>query len=145
MEEIAMATPLGFEDLKGILPRRIAALPDHRKPGPNTRYHLQDAALGAFGVFFTPSPSFLEYQRPLQHTTGHNNACTLFGVETIPWNNQRRNLLDPMLPSALDGVSLEVFERLEQHGVLATFRGLSAQLLLALDGTQYFASKTLHC
>jgi hypothetical protein len=145
MEEIAMATPLGFEDLKGILHRRIAALPDHRKPGPNTRYHIQDAALGAFGVFFTQSPSFLEYQRHLQQTKGHNNACTLFGVETIPCNNQIRNLLDPMLPSALDGVYLEVFESLEQHGLLANFRGLSDQLLLALDGTQYFASKTIHC
>ena len=101
--------------------------------------------MGAFGVFFTPSPSCLEYQRHLPQTKGHNNACTLVGVETIPCNNQIRNLLDPMLPSALDGVYLEVFESLEQHGVLANFRGLSDQLLLTLDGTQYFASKTMHC
>jgi hypothetical protein len=140
-----MATPLGFDDLKGILHRRIAALPDHRKPGPNTRYRIQDAALGAFGVFFTQSPSFLEYQRHLQQTKGHNNACTLFGVETIPCNNQIRNLLDPMLPHFLDEVYLDVFEGLEQHGWLANFRGLSDQLLLALDGTQYFSSTTLHC
>jgi hypothetical protein len=140
-----MTTPLGFDALKGILHRRIEALPDHRKPGPNTRYRIQDAALGAFGIFFTQSPSFLDYQRHLQHTKGHNNACTLFGVETIPSNNQIRNLLDPMLPSALDGVYLEVFEGLEQHGLLSSFRVLSDQLLLALDGTQYFSSNTLHC
>ena len=140
-----MTIPLGFDALKGILHRRIDALPDHRKPGPNTRYRVQDAALGAFGIFFTQSPSFLDYQRHLQQTKGQNNACTLFGVETIPCNNQIRNLLDPMMPSHLDGVYLEVFEGLEQHGALASFRVLSDQLLLALDGTQYFSSNTIHC
>lgn len=140
-----MTTPLDFDHLKGILQRRIALLPDHRKPGPNTRYRLQDAALGAFGVFFTQSPSFLEYQRHLQHTKGQNNACTLFGVETMPCNNQIRHLLDSMMPSHLDGVYLEVFEGLEQHGALGRFRVLSDQLLLAMDGTQYFSSNTIHC
>ena len=56
-----MTNPLGFDTLKGLLHRRIAPLPDHRKRGPNTRDTIQDTALGAFGIFFTQSPSFLEY------------------------------------------------------------------------------------
>ena len=140
-----MATLLGFDDLKSMLCRRIDSLPDHRKQGPNTRYSIQDAALSAFGIFFTQSPSFLEYQRHLQQTKGQNNASTLLGVETIPSNNQIRNLLDPIRPSFLDAVYLEVFEGLEQQGALTRFRVLSDQLLLALDGTQYFSSKTIHC
>jgi hypothetical protein len=140
-----MTIPLGFDDLKSLLHRRSDALPDHRKPGPNTRYRVQDAALGAFGIFFTQSPSFLDYQRHLQQPKGQNNACTLLGVETIPCNNQIRNRLDSMRPSHLDGVYLEVFEGLEQHGSLANFRVLSDQLLLALEGTQYFSSHTIHC
>src|SRR6266446_10042460 len=99
-----MTNPLDFDALKGILHRRTAQLPDHRKEGPNTRYSIQDAALGAFGIFFTQSPSFLDYQRRLQQTKGQNNARTLFGVERIPCDNQVRNLLDPIMPSALDGV-----------------------------------------
>ena len=39
----------------------FGALPDVRKGGPNQRYALQDAALSAFAVFFTQSPSFLDY------------------------------------------------------------------------------------
>jgi hypothetical protein len=58
-----MTNPLDFEVLKGILHRRTAQWPDHRQEGPNTRYAIHDAALGAFGIFFTQSPSFLEYQR----------------------------------------------------------------------------------
>ena len=84
-----MIPALGFDVLKDILHRRIAQLPDSRKEGPNTRYAIQDAALGAFGIFFTQSPSFLEYQRRLQHTKGHNNAHTLFDVAPIPcWIRQ---------------------------------------------------------
>jgi hypothetical protein len=140
-----MPHPLGFEALKGILHRRIAQLPDHRTKGPNTRYAIQDAALGAFGIFFTQSASFLEYQRQLQQTKGHNNAHTLLGVEQIPCDNQVRTLLDPITPSHLDAVFVEVFEGLEQHRMLANFRSLGDQLLVALDGTNYFSSKAIHC
>jgi hypothetical protein len=140
-----MTPLLGFDNLKDILHQRIKPLPDHRKPGPNTHYSIQDAALSAFGLFYTQSPSFLDSQRHLQQTQGHNNACTLLGVETIPCNNQIRNLLDPLRPSHLDGVYLEVFEGLEQHGALSSFRVLDDQLLVALDGTQYHSSQAIHC
>ena len=140
-----MTNPLGFDALKGILHRQIASLPDLRHKGPNTRYTIQDAALGAFGIFFTQSPSFLEYQRRLQHTKGHNNAQTLLGVERIPCDNQVRTLLDPIAPCHLDAVFVEVFKGLEQHHMLARFRVLGDQLLMALDGTYYFSSKAIHC
>jgi hypothetical protein len=140
-----MPTPLGFDALKGILHRRLAHLPDHRKASPNTQYTIPDAALGAFSIFFTQSPSFLEYQRRLQHTKGQNNAHTLFDVEQIPCDNQVRKLLDPLAPSYLDAVFLEVFACLEQHRMLAHFRVLGDQLLVALDGTNYFSSQAIHC
>ena len=139
-----MTTPLGFDALKSLLHRRIAHLPDHRQASPNPQYAIPDAALGAFGIFFTPSPSFLAYQRRLQHTKGHNNAHSLFDVAQIPCDNQVRKLLDPIAPRHLDAVFLEVFECLEQHRMLAHFRVLDAQLLVALDGTNYFSSKALH-
>jgi hypothetical protein len=140
-----MTNPLGFDDLQALLHRWLAQLPDHRKQGPNTSYAITDAALGAFGIFFTQAPSFLEYQRHLQQAQGQNNAYTLFGVEQLPCNNQVRNLLDPLLPSQLDGVYLEVFERLAHQGSLANWRVLSDQLLVALDGTQYHSSQAIHC
>ena len=140
-----MTAPLGFDVLKDILHQRTAQLPDHRKESPNTQYAIQDAALGAFGIFFTQSPSFLEYQHRLQHSKGQNNAHTLLDVEQIPCDNQVRKLLDPIMPSHLDPVFVEVFESLEQHRLLAHFRVLGDQLLVALDGTNYFSSKTIHC
>jgi hypothetical protein len=140
-----MTNPLSFDALQGIMHRHIALLPDHRNKGPNTRYRIQDAALGAFSIFWTQSPSFLDYQRTLQQTKGQNNVHTLFGVEQIPCDNQIRTLLDPLSPSALDAVFVEVFKRLEQHRLLAHFRRLGNQLLVALDGTNYFSSNAIHC
>jgi hypothetical protein len=140
-----MRNHLRFDDLQAILHPCIDYLPDHRQPSPNTRYTIQDAVLSAFGIFFTQSPSFLEYQRRLQHTKGRNNAQTLFGVAQIPCDNQVRTLLDPLAPSHLDPVFMEIFTGLEQHHMLDHFRVLGDQLLVALDGTTYFSSKTIHC
>ena len=140
-----MTQPLSFDHLQAILHQHTAALPDVRKPSPNTRYTIQHAALGAFGIFFMQSPSFLEYQRQLHHRQGRDNAQTLFGVEPIPCDNQVRNLLDPVAPSYFNPVFFEVFEHLEQQHYLDSFRVLDHQLLVSLDGTQYFSSKKLHC
>jgi len=140
-----MTNPLSFDDLQGIMHRHIDSLPDYRKKGPNTQYRIQDAALGAFGIFFTQSPSLLDSQRTLQQTTGQNNVHTLLGVEQIPCDNQIRKLLDPIAPSGRDPVFLDVCERLAQHRMLAYFRDLDTQLLVALDGTNYFSSQAIHC
>lgn len=140
-----MTQPLSFDHLQTILRQHTAGLPDMRKPSPNTRYTIQNAAVGAFGIFFTQSPSFLEYQRQLHQRQGHDNAQTLFGVEPIPCDNQIRTLLDPVAPRHFTPVFFEVFEHLEQQHLLDPFRVLDHQLLVSLDGTQYFSSKALHC
>src|SRR5262252_8559564 len=140
-----MTQPLSFDHLQAILRQHTADLPDVRQPSPNTRYTIQDAALGAFGIFFTQSPSFLEYQRQLNQRQGHDNAQTLFGVEPIPCDNQIRTLLDPIAPRYFIPVFCEVFAHLEQHHLLEPFRVLDQQLLVSLDGTQYFSSQALHC
>ena len=136
---------LRLDDLQAIFHHSMAHLPDHRNPSPNTRSTIQDAVFGAFGIFFTQSPSFLEYQRRLQHTKGRNNAQTLLGVEQIPCDNQVRTLLDPIAPSYLEPVFEEIFQGLEQHRLCDHFRVLGDHLLVSLDGTTYFSSKTIHC
>ena len=74
----------------------VERFPDKRTG--DITYAMADAALGAFSVFFTQSPSFLDFQRTLQVAKGCNNALTLFGVTQIPSDNQIRNLLDPVPP-----------------------------------------------
>jgi len=49
-----MPRPLSFDHLQTILRQHTAGLPDVRKPSPNTRYTIQNAALGAFADIEQP-------------------------------------------------------------------------------------------
>lgn len=133
-----------FEQLVARFDARLDQLPDHRR-GKNISYRIKDAALGAFSVFFTQSPSFLAHQRAMETSKGRSNAGSLFQIEEIPSDNQIRSLLDPIEPGELSPLFNEILQELEQAGELAQFRVLEGQLLVSMDGTSYFSSKAIHC
>jgi len=122
----------------------LKGIPEHRSGG-NIQYEIADAGLGAFGVFFTQSPSFLAYQRHMEQSQGRNNARSLFGVEKIPSDPQIRNLLDPVDPSHLQAPFWEIYEQLEADKHLQAYRQVGGTLLCSLDGTQFFASQKINC
>ncbi|NJN86227.1 MAG: transposase [Leptolyngbyaceae cyanobacterium SL_7_1] len=124
--------------------QRLSLLPDKRT-GKNTRYGMEDAALSAFSVFFTQTPSFLAYQRMMEGSKGKSNAQSLFGVHQIPSDNQVRDLLDAVAPEHVFPVFEEILQGLEQQGQLADFRSVADTLLIAIDGTEYFSSSQIHC
>ena len=84
------------------------ALSDGRQQSNARRYEREDAALSAFAVFFSQSPSFLDSQVRMQKQLGRNHASSLFGVHEIPCDNQIRNLLDPVPPEAVYPVLAEI-------------------------------------
>lgn len=124
---------------------RFAAMsfPD-RRTGDNTRYAMEDAALSAFSVFFTQSPSFLSFQRSMQQQTGRNNAQSLFTISVIPTDTQIRRVLDGVPPERLFPVFALSFAYLVAQGGIEEFKS-DLGYLLALDGTGYFSSETIHC
>jgi hypothetical protein len=144
-----MSAPFGpyaltLDDITKQLRRTFEGFTDPRR-GKNTTYTMVDAGLSAFSVFFMQSPSFLEYQRSLEQTHGENNARTLFGAHDIPSDNQIRSLLDATAPSAVEPMYAYLFNALEQAGVTDAHRSVGQTLLLAMDGTEYFSSPTIHC
>jgi hypothetical protein len=139
-----MSTPFGknaltFSDIVKRLRTTFESFPD-RRTGKNTNYTMTDAGLSAFSVFFMQSPSFLDFQRTMQETQGKNNAQTLFGVFQIPTDNHIRSLLDAVEPTAVYPLFDFIFDGFQRAGVIDSFRTKDRQLLLALDGTQYFSS-----
>jgi hypothetical protein len=133
------------------LPRLIKRLeqacesfPDLRT-GKNSVYELADVGMSAFSVFFTQSPSFLAHQRDLKLRKGRCNAESLFHLSELPSDNQIRNLLDPVSPEHLQGVYRHIFLKLEGTDVIKRRRSYANQLLVAIDGTEYFSSKAIHC
>ena len=95
-----MAEALGFDWFVGQIQQVFEALPDFRFPSPALKYTIKEAALGAFSMFFSQSPSFLSYQQAMQEAQGRSNAESLFDIAQIPSDNQIRNLLDPSADQA---------------------------------------------
>lgn len=135
---------LKFQEMLACVRKSLEGVPEHRK-GSNTRYEIADAGLGAFGVFYLQSPSFLAYQRDMQRKRGKNNAQGLFGVEEIPCDGQIRNLLDPVAPEQLREPFWEIYRQLDASGHLDQYTGVAGTRLISLDGSQYFGSQVLHC
>ena len=133
-----------FARLLGFLNSAAESFPDVRT-GENTKYSIKDAALSAYSVFFTQSPSFLAYQKSMEQNKGNNNGRTLFGIDNIPCDNQIRNLLDPVPVEYTFPVFDQTLAMLQQTNALDGFRSFDDQLLVALDGTCYFSSKRVDC
>ena len=134
---------LSFNEMLNQLYIVSEELPDLRTG--NVTYKMSDAALGAFSIFFTQSPSFLDFQRMLEKAKGISNAQTLFNMTNIPSDNHIRNLLDPIEASHFDPLYRYIIDRFELLGQLNPYRDINDDLLVALDGTQYFSSSKICC
>lgn len=136
---------LSFGVMLSYLQQVIEGATDPRQLSNARRYSLRDLMLSAFAMFYMQSPSFLEHQRQLQSRQGHNNAQRMFGVTAIPTPNQIRNVLDGVAASVLFPVFGWVYQTLSSQGLLQRYQVLDGQLLVGLDGTEYYASKEIHC
>jgi len=140
-----MSESIGFDWFVSKIHLVFEELPDFRLPSPALKYTIKDAALGAFSMFFSQSPSFLSYLRAMKQLQGKSNAESLFKIDLIPTDNQIRNILDPITPDALYSVFSAAFEELENHGYLEPYRFFEGCYLLPIDGTEYFRSSKIHC
>jgi hypothetical protein len=131
-----------LESLIGELRGVCGSLPDRRKGSGNGVYAMADIGLSAFSLFFMGSPSFLAYQRALEDGHGRSNCQTLFGLSAIPTDAHIRQMLDGAPTAAFDPLFIRT---IETEGVLAPFRRLGGRVLIALDGTEHFCSRNIHC
>jgi len=128
----------------------IGSVFDNQYDGRNQdkcTYTLSDAGLGAFSIFYTQSPSFLEHQRNLQKRKAKNNAKNVFGLEEIPTDTHSRTLLDGINSDCLGVVYRHVINRvMKQEKLKYQVNYQDKQYyLLALDGTEYFSSEKISC
>jgi len=142
---ISKSATLEIPELIQFLRSSLHDLLDERRPGNNTKYQVEDAVMAAFSIFFTQSASFLEHQRLMKSNKGKDNAESLFSIEKIPCDNQIRNLLDPVPATTIFMTFEKVYQWLEENGVLKKFLYLNGEILIALDGTEYFSSKKINC
>jgi hypothetical protein len=117
----------------------FAHIPDARRS--ETDIALADALMSAFAMFSLKAPSLLAFDK--ERVEG--NLHTIYGIERVPCDTHMREILDPVSPKMLRPVFKSVFRQLQRGKALEPMTFLDGHYLLALDGTEYFASKTIHC
>jgi hypothetical protein len=102
---------------------------------------LADGLMAAFAMFSLQSPSWLAFDQ--QRAEG--NLHTLYGIERVPCDTYMRERLDPVSPKSLRPVFKSLFRQLQRGQALEAMVFLDGDYLLALDGTGYCSSTTIHC
>jgi len=66
-------------------------------------------------------------------------------MEHVPCDTHMRERLDPVIPESLRPSFTSVFRQLQRGKALEEMVFLEGHYLVALDGTGYFSSPTIHC
>jgi hypothetical protein len=141
---MALVAPKGRQHLSAdalfrVVRSGFAAIPDYRLS--ETEIALTDALMAAFALFSLKSPSLLAFDK---HRV-EGNLGTIYGIDHVPCDTQMREILDPVSPESVRPLFKRVFGQLQRGKALESMRFLDDYYLLALDGTEYFSSKTIHC
>jgi len=102
---------------------------------------LDDALMAAFAMFSLKAPSLLTFDK--QRAEG--NLKTIYGIERAPCDTRMRERLDPVSPESLRPSFTLIFRQLQRGKALEPMVFLDGHYLVALDGTGYFSSNTIHC
>ena len=102
---------------------------------------LTDALLSAFAMFSLKAPSLLAFDKG----RAESNLHTIYGIQRVPCDTHMREILDPVSPKWLRPVFKSVFRQLQRGKALDEMVFLDGHYLLALEGTGYFSSRTIHC
>jgi hypothetical protein len=102
---------------------------------------LDDALMAAFAMFSLKAPSLLAFDK--QRAEG--NLKTIYGIERAPCDTRMRERLDPVAPESLRPSFTLIFRHLQRGKALEPMVFLDGHYLVALDGTGYFSSPTIHC
>ena len=114
-------------------------IPDYRPTEADIS--LTDALMSAFAMFSLKAPSLLAFDKE----RAEGNLYTIYGIERVPCDTHMRAILDPVSLESLRPLFKSVVTQLQRGQALEPMAFLDDRYLLALDGTGYFTSKTIHC
>jgi hypothetical protein len=130
---------LSADALFDLVRNGFAHIPDYRLG--ETDISLADALMSAFAMFSLKAPALLAFDKERAEGTLH----TIYGIERVPCDTRMREILDPLSPKWLRPGFKSIFRQLQRGKALEAMVFLDGHYLLALDGTEYFSSKTIHC
>jgi hypothetical protein len=118
---------------------------DERRQSGKVEFALHDCLMGALAMMFFQDPSLLAFQRRMQDRMQCNNLKTMFGVQAIASDAVVRKAIDLVDTENLHACFPVLFHHLQRGKQLAPYQLNSGHYLIAVDGSQYFSSETIHC
>src|SRR5215468_1275017 len=114
-------------------------IPDYRFT--DVEIALPDVLMSAFAMFSLKAPSLLAFDKE----RAEGNLHTIYGIQRVPCETYMGEILDLVSPKWLRPVFTSVFRQLQRGKALEPMVFLDGHYLVALDGTEYFSSTTIHC
>ncbi len=111
-----------------------------------TAYSLPDCLMSALAMFSLKYPSLLQFdQDSRQENHISDNLKSLYGVQEVTSDTNVRERLDPIDPFYLQESINKIIAQMQRGKQLERFRLENDHYYVALDGTGYFSSPTIHC
>jgi hypothetical protein len=135
---------LSFTALRKAISQHFRRVDDPRHAG-SVDYSIHDCLMSSFAMMFFQDPSLLSFRRRLAQDRQLGNLKTVFGIDAIPQDTQLRDNLDSLALALFDPIFKDLFSRLQRGKHLADYGFLDGKYLVAIDGSEYFSSDTIHC
>lgn len=135
---------LNFTSLRKKASEIFASVPDWRQKSKIT-ISIHDAMMSGLACMYFQDPSLLQFQIRMQEDQHRNNLNTLFGVEHIPKDTQMREIIDEVSSEYFRPIFRDYYLRLQRGKHLEQFQIFPGVYYFPVDGSQFFASKDIHC
>ena len=136
---------LSMPGLLGLVRQCFETIPDSVK---GRKFTLADCLMSGLAVFILKFPSLLKFDEAMRQSEDKENLHNLrflFGVENAPSDSWLRERLDRVNTRALRFCFRMIFAKLQRGKALKYFTVMDDYYLLAIDGTQIYSSKKVHC
>lgn len=132
---------LEFDQIYARLCGYFKQITDRR--GSGVEYPLDKLLRLAFAMFSLKHPSLLDFRK--HSRTEAHNLDRVFGVDFCCSDNALRAALDEVSPDELQKLFAFLAKLLRDHKVLSDYEVGKKQLLVSIDGVEYFHSQKVCC
>lgn len=118
---------------------------DERRQSGKVEFSLHDCLMSALAMMFFQDPSLLSFQRRMQDRMQCCNLKNMFAVQAIASDAVLRKTIDLVDTENIHPCFTALFQHLQRGKQLVPYQLDSGHYLIAVDGSQYFSSQSVHC
>lgn len=93
-------------------------------------------------MFKIKDPSLLQFDQHRLNPQATKNLETIFGINKIASDSMMRKFFDPIAPDTFRPIFADTIKQLDKEKILRKFLYLGSSLLIAMDGTTFFTSRS---